>query len=84
MELTHRPFLRSRGADRSLTGLVVLLLADIAFIIPLVQLGMINRHAHDLALVAVMGLGAIHWSISSAFVKASHTNESQALNSRVI
>lgn len=58
MELTHRPYLHSRGADRSLTALVVLLIADIAFIVPLVQMGWLNRHAHDLALVAVMGLGA--------------------------
>src|SRR5436190_22132594 len=30
---------------------------------------------------AIMGFGAIHWSINSALVKASHTNESSALNS---
>ncbi len=58
MELTHRPFLRSRGADRSLTVLVVVMLADIAVFSPLVGMGLLNRHAHDIAVVLVVGLGA--------------------------
>ena len=72
MELTHRPFLRSRGADRSLTGLVVLLLADIAFIIPLVQLGMINRHAHDLALVAVIACALAAIRVANFWLPDEH------------
>ncbi|MBK7658032.1 MAG: two pore domain potassium channel family protein [Betaproteobacteria bacterium] len=58
MDLTHRPLLRSRGADRCLTGLVALILLDVALFEPLVGSGLLNRHLHGLGVALVVGLGA--------------------------
>ncbi len=59
MDLSYRPFLRSRGADRCLTGLVVLILLDLAAFEPLVAAGVINRHLHGFAVALFVGLGAV-------------------------
>ena len=59
MDLTYRPLLRSRGADRCLTGLVVLILLDIAVFEPLVTAGLLSRHLHGFSVALVVGLGAV-------------------------
>jgi hypothetical protein len=58
MELTHRPFLRTRGADRALTGLVVFILLEIAVFGPLAATGAMNRHLNELVAALVVGAGA--------------------------
>ncbi len=58
MATQDRPWLRSRAADRGLSGLVTLLLVDIGFVVPFVATGALNRHLHDFALVVIVGVGA--------------------------
>jgi voltage-gated potassium channel Kch len=58
MDLTHRPLLRSKGADRCLTGLVALILLDLVLFEPLVGAGLLNRHLHGLGIALLVGLGA--------------------------
>lgn len=58
MELTHRPFLGTRGADRALTALVVFILLQIAVFGPLAATGAIDRHLNELAAALVVGAGA--------------------------
>lgn len=48
---------RQSVTDRSLTVLTVLLLADVVLIPPVVQLGLVNRHAADLVFVGMLLLG---------------------------
>lgn len=48
---------RQSVTDRSLTILTLLLLVDVVLVPPLVQLGLINRHAADLVFVGMLLLG---------------------------
>lgn len=58
MDLTYRPLLRSRGADRCLSLLVVLILLDVSVLEPLVATGSLHRHLHEFSVALFVGLGA--------------------------
>jgi hypothetical protein len=67
MEPARRPLLRSPLADLCLTGLVALIVLDLALFQPLVGSGYIRRHWHEFFAALVIGLGVVAvWSRESA------------------